>query len=728
MKAVKNYKRTIFWIFLGVILAAVGATAYFWINSFAQKGDDLLLRVLNNKETFIQESGQSGYLREYVQGTTGGAASAPDRYTLTDLDGDGTEEMVAHISGDPGKYLVLHIYNSKAYGFAFAEQDFQNLKADGSFIKSQNTYANYFYTLQFDGCQYRLTELAYHNSEKNKARINGQNATEPEVTLFAMDFWEKPAAKWTAGPEAIDPMVLYEAFLAGTATAKDNWEDRGLATYIPEDGVYGYAYIDMTGDGSPELCINIGAGKVRVFTVKNKGLVHWGTYGTSFGGLHSNGLYIDQVYDYNFSYLYYECRGLSENGSVVFSLNFSYEDKPYTDSDVYRFNGEEVSGEQYVEKTKKFMNCFNEESFWTFVPEETTQQPSSQNTDALLLKVLNNETPFLDESGNRLLLREHRLGKNVHDYILQPKYTLVDMDGDGSRELVLFVTPSIYGSYLLLRVYQGQVYGYVFDGKSFANLRQDGSFMQMDDDGNTSYVTLAFEGTGYKVFEQAYYNSAVNDIRVYRLGGKYTTDDRLHDYVVEFAQKAETLWVDCQNCTACPEKALYEAFLAGETTATDQYGEEKTADAFVENGSSLAGCSYTLLDMTGDGRPELCVYANLDMYIFTVEDSRIRHWHTEYMRYCHLLNNGAFLYLRQGGTPTYRRYRYYELDENANVKFQISFEWYDGSTVDIGKEYPDTYLIDGKTVSKEEYEEKTQQYLSIGYDTLVWLPPVGSSH
>ena len=66
------------------------------------------------------------------------------------------------------------------------------------------------------------------------------------------------------------------------------------------------------------------------------------------------------------------------------------------------------------------------------------------------------------------------------------------------------------------------------------------------------------------------------------------------------------------------------------------------------------------------------------------------------------------------------------MDANGDVKFSVSFAWYDGNTVEAGKENPNLYLIDGNEVSQAEYEEKTKGYLAVGDDQIVWYDQDGN--
>lgn len=170
---------------------------------------------------------------------------------------------------------------------------------------------------------------------------------------------------------------------------------------------------------------------------------------------------------------------------------------------------------------------------------------------------------------------------------------------------------------------------------------------------------------------------------------------------------------------------LYQHFLANEVAALDE--TEKYFREYLLRDVDTQAYTYTYLDMTGDGVPELCVRQYPQMYFFTVKNGEISHWYTEDNSYVKLLNNGDLLFERHGGAPTHINYEYYELDENANIQRKATFSWWDGGTIEIGKVYPDTYIFDDKEVTKEEYEEKTRPYLSIGCNELVWYDHDGKT-
>lgn len=179
---------------------------------------------------------------------------------------------------------------------------------------------------------------------------------------------------------------------------------------------------------------------------------------------------------------------------------------------------------------------------------------------------------------------------------------------------------------------------------------------------------------------------------------------------------------------ASVEKQLFQQFLDGDIPAYDKSGVEKLLYGYLIFDANQYPYTYAFFDVAKDGITELCIWQYPEQYFFQVKDGQVHHWYTETKSYTHLLNNGAFLFERHGAAPTNIRYEYYELDANAQVTFSVEFSWWDGATVEQGKVYPDSYLLDGKEVTKAEYDAKTEKYLSIGKDQILWYNMDGTPH
>ena len=175
-------------------------------------------------------------------------------------------------------------------------------------------------------------------------------------------------------------------------------------------------------------------------------------------------------------------------------------------------------------------------------------------------------------------------------------------------------------------------------------------------------------------------------------------------------------------------ETLFRQFLDGDIPAYDKSGVEKLLYGYLIFDADKYPYFYAFFDVANDGITELCISQYPEQYFFQVKDGQVHHWYTETKSYSHLLDNGAFLYERHGAAPTNIRYEYYELDKNAQVTFSVEFSWWDGATVEQGKAYPDSYFFDGKEVTKAEYDAKTEKYLSIGKDQILWYNMDGTPH
>lgn len=183
--------------------------------------------------------------------------------------------------------------------------------------------------------------------------------------------------------------------------------------------------------------------------------------------------------------------------------------------------------------------------------------------------------------------------------------------------------------------------------------------------------------------------------------------------------------VDSNTYDVITPNQLYEQFLNGEIAANDNGQEKFLKDYFTGLYSNDDGYyKYTFIDMTGDGIDELCI-KNIQLFFFTIENGKLNHWCTEGWTYVDLLSNGAIFYERDGAAPEHIDYQYYELDENGSVAFETTFSWYTATEWPEGpnKEliaYPDRYWVDNVEVTKEEYEEKTKEYMTLAEDRVTW--------
>ena len=117
-----------------------------------------------------------------------------------------------------------------------------------------------------------------------------------------------------------------------------------------------------------------------------------------------------------------------------------------------------------------------------------------------LTDILNNKISFTDESGKSVYLKNYRSEKYPDLQITPKKYTTIDLDNDGSNELVLYASPN-FGLYLVFHEYNGVIYSFEFVERAMIDLKQDGSFIQSSGAAINSYVTLKFSKDKYTINE-----------------------------------------------------------------------------------------------------------------------------------------------------------------------------------------------------------------------------------
>ncbi len=77
-------------------------------------------------------------------------------------------------------------------------------------------------------------------------------------------------------------------------------------------------------------------------------------------------------------------------------------------------------------------------------------------------------------------------------------FALVDMDGDGAKEAAVRVVNRAGGyemGSLVLRYFAGEVYGYMYNTRSFEELKEDGTYMGSGGASDSSWYKVTFDGT-----------------------------------------------------------------------------------------------------------------------------------------------------------------------------------------------------------------------------------------
>lgn len=130
--------------------------------------------------------------------------TAVDKFSQTDLDGDGIPEVVMQViavAGDAGGYIVLDQRDNAVYGLKTSYRTFCDLKKDGTFTYSDptgsetGTAALHTVTGQLTKCFYCVLD---HETDRYSYYINGKEASHEEYEAVQAEQDGKPNVIWYA--------------------------------------------------------------------------------------------------------------------------------------------------------------------------------------------------------------------------------------------------------------------------------------------------------------------------------------------------------------------------------------------------------------------------------------------------------------------------------------------------------------------------------------------------
>ena len=156
--------------------------------------NELLTAVLDNREKFVTEEGETCYLKDFQMGDP--VEIDPKEYALVDFDGDGNGEAVVSISESHGFHLVLHCNNTQVFGHVFSVRALQSLKTDGTFVGSGGAATQYYCKMHFENNQPVITDEAIDDDLSQEYQINGRAVTKEEIDQFTQTWYQKQDVQW----------------------------------------------------------------------------------------------------------------------------------------------------------------------------------------------------------------------------------------------------------------------------------------------------------------------------------------------------------------------------------------------------------------------------------------------------------------------------------------------------------------------------------------------------
>lgn len=154
----------------------------------------LLINVMNNKQKFINEDNKETYLKdlEIVENQK----AEVDKYAFVDMDKDGIEELVIYTTSDYGAYIILHYENDKVYGFMIGVRSLENLKNDGSFMRSSGANSNEYSRMAFNKNSYSIKKEAVYDVTNKVYEIDNTGVSEKEIKEYVEKWNKKEDVNW----------------------------------------------------------------------------------------------------------------------------------------------------------------------------------------------------------------------------------------------------------------------------------------------------------------------------------------------------------------------------------------------------------------------------------------------------------------------------------------------------------------------------------------------------
>lgn len=160
----------------------------------------------------------------------------------------------------------------------------------------------------------------------------------------------------------------------------------------------------------------------------------------------------------------------------------------------------------------------------------------------LLLEVMNNQKPFIAESGAETLFKNYKIPDVVDEVpIIAEEYAFIDLDGDGTDELVVKCTTD-YGLYIILHYDSSDdnVYGFSLGVRSFISVKTDGTFMASGGAMTNVINKVSFNKSKIHIEE-----IAVNDDldKVYKVKGESVSKQDADKYFADWYKRHQPMWL-----------------------------------------------------------------------------------------------------------------------------------------------------------------------------------------
>ena len=185
---------------------------------------------------------------------------------------------------------------------------------------------------------------------------------------------------------------------------------------------------------------------------------------------------------------------------------------------------------------------------------ENPPEPSVELEENAYKSILLGKSNFICTDLANESLNISEIGRAVTDddsvTVSAAKFTIMDIDGDGKDEAVLWLqinNISDYG-FEILHYRNGEIYGYTLQYRAFMNLKTDGTFLFSGGAADYGIRKMTFSETGYSVRALAYSQSGYdenNELTIqYFVNDEPCSEDEFNDILSGQEQKADVEWYD----------------------------------------------------------------------------------------------------------------------------------------------------------------------------------------
>lgn len=167
------------------------------------------------------------------------------------------------------------------------------------------------------------------------------------------------------------------------------------------------------------------------------------------------------------------------------------------------------------------------------------------------------------------------------------------------------------------------------------------------------------------------------------------------------------------------DSEAYELFLKNEINAVNKEGERyRISDWITEEDNA----KYNYCDIDGDGREELHIYSPWYYYVLKYDGAVLKIFY-EGSRYEFPVNEEelcGILYIRPGGAPTHRTYKFTTFTPDGKITESSWYTWGDMNENGVEDE-EDWYLKDNKDIDREVWNRETEAYRKQEGKDNVWF-------